>query len=493
MADRGKYQKPKVQYVDTFGKLPPQVVEVEQLVLGACLVDANGMADAIEILKSEDFYRDEHQNIYQASIDLYKQGSPVDLRTVTNQLRKEGKLEVVGGAHYIAQLTSSVTSAANIEYHARIIAEYSMKRRMIQAASKIHQLAYEDSQDAIELIDIVQSEIDLIIGRYFKGKFRTSKEILSDTIINVINRQESTGITGIPSGFDKLDKKTGGWQNSDLITIAARPGVGKTAIVVSMLVNAAVEFKKPVAIFSLEMSSLQLGQRMISMSTDIELEKIRFHVLNQWEQELVMQKTRAIVEAPIFIDDTPALNILELRARCRRLKADKGIQLIIVDYLQLMRGDSQGNREQEISSISRALKAIAKELDIPVIALSQLSRAVESRGGDKRPMLSDIRESGSIEQDSDLVIFLYRPEYYGLKVDSEGKSTQGVMELIIAKHRNGSVGNVVVKFLGRYTKVVEWQDVQEETVKSNGSMFAPKAAPTHSPAEPRTEDEEMPF
>ena len=371
--------------------------------------------------------------------------------------RKAGKIEVVGGAYYIAELTSKVSSAANIEYHARIIIEMAIKRNLIEIASQIHHDAYEDTTDVFELLDKTEQSIFQISDSNLRKNYDSMKSLMFQAIQELQEKKNhKDGLTGVPSGFSRLDRVTSGWQKSDLVIIAARPGMGKTAFVVSALRNAAVDFNHAVAIFSLEMASLQLVNRLISAEAELESEKIKKGNLAEFEWQQLVHKTNRLSSAPIFIDDTPGLSILELRAKCRRLKAEHNIQMIVIDYLQLMKGEAGGNREQEIASISRALKGIAKELNVPVIALSQLSRGVETRGGDKRPQLSDLRESGSIEQDADIVMFLYRPEYYKITVDEEGMPTQGMAEVIIAKHRNGSLENVKLKFIGKYTKFADF-------------------------------------
>lgn len=442
---------------ESLGKLPPQALELEEAVLGALMLEKSALNAVVEFLKPEHFYAEGNREIYNSIITLFKSSEPVDMRTVVAQLRKDGKIELVGGAYYIAELTSKVSSAANIEYHARVIIEMAIKRDLIQIASQVHQDAYEDTTDVFQLLDKTEQSIFAISDSNLRKNYDNMKNLMYRAIQELQKLKEhKDGLTGVPTGFSSLDRMTSGWQNSDLVIIAARPGMGKTAFVVSAMRNAAVDFKRPVAIFSLEMASVQLVNRMISAEAELEGEKIRKGQLAEHEWQQLVHKTNRLSAAPIFIDDTPALSILELRAKCRRLKAEHNIELIIVDYLQLMRGDSAGNREQEIASISRALKGIAKELQVPVLALSQLSRGVETRGGDKRPQLSDLRESGSIEQDADIVMFLYRPEYYKITVDEEGLPTQGMGEVIIAKHRNGSTGTVKLKFVGKYTKFADF-------------------------------------
>ncbi len=446
------------------GKLPPQAPELEEAILGALMLEKDALSQVIEILKPEIFYKDAHSEIYEVIRELFEDSEPVDILTVTNRLRKKGKLEFVGGAYYITSLTSKVNSSANIEYHARLIIEMAIKRALIQISSEIQKDAYEDSTDVFELLDKTEQSLFDVSETNIRKNFDSMRSLMNDAIKELeVKKNQKDGLTGIPSGFTALDRLTSGWQKSDLIIIAARPGMGKTALVVSALRNAAVDFNRPCAIFSLEMSSIQLVNRLISAEAELEGDKIKKGNLEDYEWEQLVYKTSKLTEAPIYIDDTPALTILELRAKARRLVAQHGVELLIVDYLQLMSGDksktsSSGNREQEIASISRALKNIAKELNIPVIAISQLSRAVETRGGDKRPQLSDLRESGSIEQDADMVLFLYRPEYYKITEDENGQSTKGIGEINIAKHRNGSLGTVKLKFIGHLTK---FDDLEE--------------------------------
>jgi replicative DNA helicase len=458
------------------GKIPPQAVEIEEAVLGALMLERDALSNVIEILKPESFYKEAHQEIYSAILELFKSSEPVDILTVTNYLRKKSKLEAAGGPYYITNLTSRVNSSANTEYHARIITEMAIKRELIRISSEIQQDAYDDSTDVFNLLDKTEQSLFDISETSIRKNYDSMRSLMGEAIKELEKKKNlKTGLTGIPSGFQELDRITSGWQRSDLIIIAARPGMGKTAFVLSAMRNAAVDFGKPVAIFSLEMSSIQLVNRLISAEAELESDKIKKGLLEEYEWEQLVYKTSKLTEAPVFIDDTPALTILELRAKSRRLVSQHKVELIIVDYLQLMAGESNrfggsGNREQEIASISRALKNLAKELNIPVVAISQLSRAVETRGGDKRPQLSDLRESGSIEQDADLVIFLYRPEYYGFNEDEAGQSVRGVCELIISKHRNGSTGSVNLKFITHFTKFTE---LNEEGSDQGSSINQP--------------------
>lgn len=476
---------------ESLGKLPPQALDLEEAILGALMLEKNALTAVVEFLRPEHFYSDQHKEIFQAIIDLFKASEPVDMRTVVAQLRKNGKLEVAGGAFYIAELTSKVSSAANIEYHSRIIIEMAIKRDLIQIASQVHHEAYEDTTDVFDLLDKTEQSIFQISDSNLRKNYDNMKSLMFRAIQELQEKKNhKDGLTGIPSGFSRLDRVTSGWQKSDLVIIAARPGMGKTAFIVSALRNAAVDFNHAVAIFSLEMASLQLVNRLISAEAELESEKIKKGNLAEFEWQQLVHKTNRLSSAPIFIDDTPALSILELRAKCRRLKAEHNIQLIVIDYLQLMKGDAGGNREQEIASISRALKGIAKELNVPVIALSQLSRGVETRGGDKRPQLSDLRESGSIEQDADIVMFLYRPEYYKITELEDGTPAQGMAEVIIAKHRNGSLENVRLKFIGKYTKFADYDAPDGFTPMSNiqSRMNIPRQEPP-----PFQGDDDAPF
>ena len=488
------------------GKVPPQAVEIEEAVLGALMLERDALTNVIEILKPESFYKDAHRMIFEAIVQLFNNSEPVDIKTVVHRLRKNGHLDIVGGAYYVSDLTTKVNSAANIEYHARIIAEQSIKRELIQISSEIQQDSYEDATDVFDLLDKAQQALFDVSESHIRKNYDKMNALMHQAIQEIEDRKnQKDGLTGIASGFTSLDRITSGWQRSDLVIIAARPGMGKTAFVVSALRNAAIDFKTPVAIFSLEMSSVQLVHRMVSAEAELESDKLRRGNLQAYEWQQLISKTGKLSEAPIFIDDTPALSILELRAKSRRLVAQHGVSLIVIDYLQLMTGDtsksSGGNREQEIASISRALKGIAKELNVPVIALSQLSRAVETRGGDKRPQLSDLRESGSIEQDADMVMFLYRPEYYGMTQDENGMPLQGIGEVIIAKNRHGKLENVQLKFIGKFTKFEDLDASISATNDTYGSSF-PATGPSNSdftitiPSKANKKDggdDEMPF
>lgn len=440
------------------GKLPPQAPELEQAVLGALMLERNAVNEAIDILQPDSFYVEAHRRIFDAILGLFRNDQPIDILTVTEELKKRGELDVVGGAFYISQLTNKVASSANVEYHARIISQKHILRELIRISAETTRDAYDDSADVFDLLDKAEQDLYAITSGNLKRNYEPMSDLIQDAIANIENAKSKTGgVSGVPTGFVQLDKITAGWQRSDMVIVAARPAMGKTAFVLSMARNIAVEHKKAVAVFSLEMSSTQLVTRLIASEAGISSEKLRKGELNDNEFNILHQHIARLTNAPIYIDDTPALNIFELRAKARRLKSQHNVDLIIIDYLQLMTGGGDnrgGNREQEISSISRSIKSIAKELDIPIIALSQLSRAVETRGGDKRPMLSDLRESGAIEQDADIVCFLYRPEYYKIYEDERG-STLGIGEVIVAKHRNGALDTVRLRFIPELAKFAD--------------------------------------
>ena len=439
------------------GKIPPQALDLEEVVLGAMMIDKKGVDEVIDILSPEAFYKEAHQYIFDAIFKLFENSEPIDLLTVSSQLRKDQKLDQVGGDFYLISLTQKVSSSAHIEFHARIISQKYIQRSLIKISNEIIEDSYDETKDVFDLLDKAESKLYEVT----QGNIKKSSETAQDLVIQAKKKIEEIsnkeGLSGIPSGFDKLDKLTSGWQESDLIIVAARPGMGKTALTLSMARNIAVNQNIPVAFFSLEMASVQLITRLISSETGLSSEKLRTGRLEKHEWEQLNVKVKSLEKAPLFIDDTPSLSIFDLRAKARRLSSQHGIKLIVVDYLQLMTaggGQKGGNREQEISMISRNLKALAKELSIPVIALSQLSRAVETRGGSKRPLLSDLRESGAIEQDADIVSFIYRPEYYKIDEwdDEERTPTDGQAEFIVAKHRNGGLDNIRLKFIGNLGK-----------------------------------------
>ncbi len=446
------------------GKIPPQAIDLEEAVLGAMMLNQNALNEIIDILNPDMFYKENHARIYSAIKSLFQKNQPVDLLTVTNALKNSGELELAGGPFYLTQLTARIASAANMEYYARIIAQKFLQRELIRISHEVITEAFEDTTDVFDLLDRAESSLFNVS----QGNFRRGSVELSGLIKEAVDqiqeaRKQEGHISGVPSGFPALDNVTAGWQKSDLIIIAARPGMGKTSFVLTIARNIAVDYKKPVAIFSLEMSAVQLITRLIASEAEIESDKLRKGKLEEHEWTQLNTKISPLSQAKLFIDDTPALSVFELRTKARRLKAQHDIQLVVVDYLQLMtlsneREKNPGtlsfksiNREQEISAISRALKALAKELNIPVICLSQLNRSVETRSGTKRPQLSDLRESGAIEQDADMVLFIYRPEYYKLD-DNSGRPTKGLAELIIAKHRNGRLEDINLKFVSNFAR-----------------------------------------
>ncbi|MBL7884289.1 MAG: replicative DNA helicase [Bacteroidia bacterium] len=474
---RKRYTKTagKQQLMD-IGKMPPQAVELEEAVLGALMLEKDALTNVIDILKSDSFYKDSNARIFGAIERLFTRSEPVDILTVTQELKKTGELDLVGGAYYITQLTNRVASAANAEFHARIVAQKYIQRELIRTSTETIKDAYEESSDVFDLLDKAEKSLFSIVEGNIKKNYDKMSTLIRKAIEQIeVAKNKKDGLSGVPSGLTALDRLTSGWQKSDLVIMAARPAMGKTALVLSIARNAAVDFNKPVAIFSLEMSSLQLVTRLISSESELSGEKLKKGSLADHEFEQLNAKIQKLAEAPLFIDDTPGLSIFELRAKARRLKEQHNIEMIVIDYLQLMTagGEGRGNREQEISTISRSLKGLAKELAVPVIALSQLSRAVETRGGDKKPQLSDLRESGAIEQDADMVMFIHRPEYYGITEDEHGSPTVGVGELIVAKHRNGPVDSVKVRYIGQYTKFTDLDvlDVNVDYGSSNAGMM----------------------
>ncbi len=440
------------------GKVPPQAVDLEEAVLGAIMLEKDALTQVIDILKPNLFYKEAHQIIFASIVRLFAKSEPVDILTVTNELKNSGELEIIGGPFYITQLTNRIASAANVEFHSRIISQKFIQRELIRISSEIIKDAFEDTTDVFDLLDRAEQNLFAVSESNLRRNYDDMQSLLTDAIKEIEAAKDQEGhLRGIPSGFTELDRVTNGWQQSDLVILASRPGMGKTAFVLSMARNAAIEFNKSVAFFSLEMSSIQLVTRLISSETQLSADKLKKGDLAGHEWEQLHTKINSLTDAKLLIDDTPALTVFELRAKCRRLKAQHNIDMVIIDYLQLMSGsgDAKGNREQEISTISRSLKAMAKELDMPIIALSQLSRAVETRGGSKKPILSDLRESGAIEQDADMVLFIYRPEYYKIDVDEDGNSTAGIAEIIIAKHRNGALKDIPLRFIDKFAKFVD--------------------------------------
>lgn len=463
--------------LSTTGKLTPQAVDMEEAVLGALMIDGNAVSNVLDILQPNMFYVEANGHIYRSIHQLFDLSRPIDLLTVTEKLRQDKLLDMVGGASYLASLTNRISSSANIEYHARVVMEKYVLRELITNCSSIITDAYDDAQDVLNLLDAAETKIFNIIENNFKRDSKALSDVVKTALDQLNAMRENSGqLQGVPCGIRAIDDKTGGWKNSDLVILAARPGMGKTSFVLTIARNAALDFDKKVAFFSLEMPATQLAMRLFSMESGINGEKITQGNMDETEWTRLMSCIGPLESANLIIDDTPALSVFDLRAKCRRLKHKNDIQLVIIDYLQLMQGNTenkkQGNREQEISYISRSLKALAKELDVPVIALSQLSRATESRGERKRPQLSDLRESGSIEQDADQVLFIYRPEYYHLETFEDESPSAGMADIMFEKNRHGSTGNVRVRFQSQFTKFTDLGD----------SYFGTDGPPTESHA-----------
>lgn len=496
-----------------YGKVPPQAKDLEEAVLGAMMLEKGAFDTVIEILKPECFYVDAHQRIFRAMTSLANKSQPIDILTVVEELRFKEELDIVGGPYYVTKLTNAVVSSANINAHARIILQKFIQRELIRISGEIIGDAYEDSTDVFDLLDQAESKIYEVTSNHLKNNYESIDSVLVKTIQRIEDlRHRNEDITGVPSGFPSLDRVTYGWQNTDLIILAARPAVGKTALALNLARNAALHPTKPtpVAVFSLEMSAAQLVQRILSAESEIWLEKISRGKMEEHEMKQLYQKgIQRLAQAPIFVDDTAALNIFELRAKCRRLKNLNNIGMIIIDYLQLMSGTGEnrnGNREQEISTISRGLKALAKELQVPIIALSQLSREVEKRkDGNKMPQLSDLRESGAIEQDADMVCFIYRPEYYDVTQNEMGESNRGETHIRIAKHRNGTLETIKLRAMLHIQKFVDdeggdgfggpqlpgsWKPVSDDSGGAGGSRLFIQ---TGSRMNNLAEDEEDPF
>lgn len=470
-AEQWKSARSKAQFTDD-AKIQPQDKEIEDAVLGALMLERDAYAIVCDLLRPESFYDPGNQKIYAAINKLGVMQQPIDMLTVTQQLRADGALDDVGGPVRISELTSNVASAAHIEYHARIVAQKFLARRLISFCSEIEKKSFDESYDIDDLLQEAEGKLFEISQGNLKKDFTQIDPVINSAMeqIEAAGKRES-GLSGLQTGFHNLDKLTSGWQNSDLIIIAARPAMGKTAFVLSMAKNMAVDYNTPVAIFSLEMSNLQLVNRLISNVCEIEGEKIKSGRLSRQEWEQLNSRVRSLFSAPLYVDDSPSLSILELRTKVRRLVKEHGVKIIIIDYLQLMNatGMKFGSREQEVSMISRSLKQLAKELNIPVIALSQLSRKVEERNdGNKRPQLSDLRESGAIEQDADIVCFIHRPEYYTRSTtDAENRDIRGMAEFIVAKHRSGSVDDIEMTFVARFAR---FQNRSEPMPFEKGTM-----------------------
>ena len=462
-----------------YGKMPPQAVDLEEAVLGALMLERDAFSIVGDLLEPDAFYKDAHQKIFRAIHKLFLNDDPVDLLTVSEALKQSGELEQVGGYYYLSQLTTRVASAAHIEFHAKIIVQKYLQRKLIGVCTELQEMAYDEATDVADLVDMAQKQVFEIAEGNIKKETTAINALIDEAIKGIeIAGKRADGLSGVPSGFNALDEVTSGWQPSDLVIIAARPAMGKTAFVLSMAKNMAVNHNTPVALFSLEMSNVQLVNRLIVNVCEIPGEKIKSGRLENYEWEQLDFKIKELYDAPIYVDDTPSLSVFELRTKARRLVREHGIKIIIIDYLQLMNasGMSFGSREQEVSTISRSLKGLAKELNIPIIALSQLNRGVEARQGaeGKRPQLADLRESGAIEQDADMVCFIHRPEYYKITEDERGNSLIGLAEIIIAKHRNGAVGDVRLRFKSEFAKFMNVdEDVPVREFSSNMNSSGP--------------------
>ena len=482
------------------GRVPPQAVDLEEAVLGALLIDKNALSKIVDILHDGAFYNEKHQHIFKSVVRLFGENQPVDILTVASDLRKEGLMKQAGGEVYLAQLSQKVSSAAHIEYHARIIIQKHIQRELIRISSEIIESAFDETTDVLELLDSSEQKLFEVAQGNLKRNYESSEALIRQALERIEHISKQEGLSGVPSGFSDLDRITSGWQPSDLVILAARPGMGKTAFVLSMARNMAIEHDKKVAIFSLEMSSVQLITRIISSETGLNSEKLRKGDLTDYEWKNLTSGVVDLEKAKLFIDDTPALSVFDLRAKVRRLASTQGLDVIIIDYLQLMTvggSKAQGNREQEISTISRSLKSIAKELNVPVIALSQLSRAVETRSTSKRPQLSDLRESGAIEQDADIVSFIYRPQYYQIEEWEDGSPCENEAEIIIAKHRNGSLDDVRLRFIGELAKFANKEQgstmLMESKMNDSSSFGNPTDGPSGYPDLPTPDAGDVPF
>ena len=447
----------------TLGHLQPQALEIEKAVLGALMIDKDAYAIVCEILRPESFYEPRNQMVYTAIRDLSMDEKPVDMLTVADQLAKSGKLEQVGGPGYIAELSSGVATSANIEYHANIIAQKSLARQLISFASSIQTKAFDETIDVEDLMQEAEGSLFELSQHNMKKDYTAIDPVIAQAVKGIQDAAKNTdGLTGVSTGYFKLDDITSGWQASDLVIIAGRPAMGKTSFALSMAKNIAADLRTPMAFFSLEMSNVQLVNRLISNACEIQGSKILNGQLQRDEWERLDKNINNLLGAPLYVDDTPGLSVFELRTKARRLVREHGIKLIMIDYLQLMNANGMrfSSRQEEVSTISRSLKGLAKELNIPILALSQLNRGVESREGleGKRPQLSDLRESGAIEQDADMVLFVHRPEYYHIYQDDNGRDLHGMAQIIIAKHRKGATGDVLLTFRGEFTRFENPED-----------------------------------
>ena len=488
-------KKPAVVQVSDVGRLQPQARDLEAAILGALMLEKEAFFKVNETLKPESFYEKAHELIYQAILDLAARQQPIDMLTVVEQLKKNGDLETVGGPLYISRLTENIASTVHLEYHAQIVAQKYLARELIRYTGMIQGKAFDETVEIKELMQEAEGELFRISQQNIKNEATQIDPVIKqarELLEKAANREEN--LSGLASGFTYLDKITSGWQNSDLVIIAARPAMGKTAFVLSMAKNMALNFNIPVAMFSLERSNVQLVNRLIVNVCELSGEKIKSGRLEKYEWEQLEYKIKDLYGAPIYVDDTPSLSIFELRTKARRLVREHGIQCIFIDYLQLMNasGMNFGSREQEVSTISRSLKGLAKELKIPIIALSQLNRGVESRQGieGKRPQLADLRESGAIEQDADMVCFIHRPEYYKIFEDEKGNDLRGLAEIIIAKHRNGATGDVRLRFKSEFAKFMNLDEdlAAKEYASSMNQIDHTGEKKDISPYRPNVED-----
>ena len=484
----------------TLGHLQPQALEIEKAVLGALMIDKDAYAIVCEILRPESFYEPRNQMVYTAIRDLSMDEKPVDMLTVADQLAKSGKLEQVGGPGYIAELSSGVATSANIEYHANIIAQKSLARQLISFASSIQTKAFDETIDVEDLMQEAEGSLFELSQHNMKKDYTAIDPVIAQAVKGIQDAAKNTdGLTGVSTGYFKLDDITSGWQASDLVIIAGRPAMGKTSFALSMAKNIAADLRTPMAFFSLEMSNVQLVNRLISNACEIQGSKILNGQLQRDEWERLDKNINSLLGAPLYVDDTPGLSVFELRTKARRLVREHGIKLIMIDYLQLMNANGMrfSSRQEEVSTISRSLKGLAKELNIPILALSQLNRGVESREGleGKRPQLSDLRESGAIEQDADMVLFVHRPEYYHIYQDDNGRDLHGMAQIIIAKHRKGATGDVLLTFRGEFTRFENPEDknIDNRAPIGGGEIIGSRVNGEDNPLPPPMDDGPLPF
>ena len=501
MAEQTNRRRKASQPLDpTLGHLQPQAIEIEKAVLGALMIDKDAYAIVCEILRPESFYEPRNQMVYTAIRDLSMDEKPVDMLTVADQLAKSGKLEQVGGPGYIAELSSGVATSANIEYHANIIAQKSLARQLISFASSIQTKAFDETIDVEDLMQEAEGSLFELSQHNMKKDYTAIDPVIAQAVKGIQDAAKNTdGLTGVSTGYFKLDDITSGWQASDLVIIAGRPAMGKTSFALSMAKNIAADLRTPMAFFSLEMSNVQLVNRLISNACEIQGSKILNGQLQRDEWERLDKNINNLLGAPLYVDDTPGLSVFELRTKARRLVREHGIKLIMIDYLQLMNANGMrfSSRQEEVSTISRSLKGLAKELNIPILALSQLNRGVESREGleGKRPQLSDLRESGAIEQDADMVLFVHRPEYYHIYQDDNGRDLHGMAQIIIAKHRKGATGDVLLTFRGEFTRFENPEDknIDNRAPIGGGEIIGSRVNGEDNPLPPPMADGPLPF